>query len=326
MRIPNKLQAGDEVRVVAPSTSMRINQKENARHSIERLEEMGLRVTLGKHVNESDEFTSSSIQSRVEDLHDAFQDSNVKAILTFLGGYNVNQILRYLDYDLIRNNPKNLCGYSDITALGTAIYTQSDLVTYSGPHFSTFGMKKGLEYTEDLFKKCLFAEAPYEIYPADYWSDDPWFRDQENRTFNEQGPFDVLQEGEAEGTIIGGNLCTLNLLQGTEYMPSLKDKILFIEDDYLTEDLIFDRDLQSLLHLPDADKIKALVIGRFQPQSDISDETLRLIIERKAELKRIPIISNVNFGHTQPVSIFPIGGKARIIANGQESKIEILEH
>ncbi|WP_408009653.1 S66 peptidase family protein [Pseudalkalibacillus sp. A8] len=326
MRFPNKLQPGDEVRVVAPSTSMSISNEENRRHSMERLEEMGLGVTFGKHVDKSDEFSSSSIQSRVEDIHDAFRDPNVKAILTFIGGYNVNQLLRYLDYDLIRKNPKILCGYSDITALGTAIYTQSDLVTYSGPHFSTFGMVKGLEYTIEQFKKCLMAEEPYEIHPADYWSNDPWYRDQENRTFNEQGPFDVLQQGEAEGTIIGGNLCTLNLLQGTEYMPSLKDKILFLEDDYLAQDLIFDRDLQSLLHLPDADKIKGLVIGRFQPQSEVSDEALRLIIERKAELEGIPIISNVNFGHTQPVSIFPIGGKARILANAHESKIEIVEH
>ncbi|MCF6411172.1 hypothetical protein [Pseudalkalibacillus salsuginis] len=109
-------------------------------------------------------------------------------------------------------------------------------------------------------------------------------------------------------------------------MPSLKNKILFLEDDYLTQDLIFDRDLQSLLHLPDADKIKCLVIGRFQPQSEVSDEALRMIIERKAELNGIPVISNVNFGHTQPVSIVPIGGKARIKAIGQEAKIEIIKH
>lgn len=85
---------------------------------------------------------SSSIRSRVADIHEAFNDSSVKAILTVIGGFNSNQLLPYLDYDLISENPKILCGFSDITALATAIYTQTELITYSGAHFSSFPWKR----------------------------------------------------------------------------------------------------------------------------------------------------------------------------------------
>jgi muramoyltetrapeptide carboxypeptidase LdcA involved in peptidoglycan recycling len=81
---------------------------------------------------------SSSIASRVEDIHAAFSDSNVRGILTVIGGFNSNQLLDSLDYELIKNNPKILCGYSDITALATAITAKTGLITYSGLHFSTW--------------------------------------------------------------------------------------------------------------------------------------------------------------------------------------------
>ncbi|MCJ7436116.1 MAG: LD-carboxypeptidase [Anaerolineales bacterium] len=89
-----------------------------------------------------DAFDSSPITSRVADIHAAFADPKVKGILTAIGGYNSNQLLRYLDYDLIRANPQILCVFSDITALGTAIYARTGMISYSGPHFSTFGMER----------------------------------------------------------------------------------------------------------------------------------------------------------------------------------------
>lgn len=94
---------------------------------------------------------SSSIQSRVEDLHNAFLDKNVKAILTCIGGFNVNQILEYIDYSIIKNNPKIICGFSDITALINAIFAKTGLVTYHGTHFSSFGFEKDIEYTNQYF-------------------------------------------------------------------------------------------------------------------------------------------------------------------------------
>lgn len=318
-----KLAPGDEIRVIAPATSMIILKEAQVDLAVERLTKLGFFVTFGKNADVHDELFSSSIEERIEDLHEAFTDPNVKGILTAIGGYNSNQLLKYIDYSLIAANPKVFCGYSDITALQLAIYEKTGLVTYSGPHFSSFGVKHGLEYTLESFLEAVTNDAPYEIIPSKTWSDDAWYLDQENRTFHEQQGYMVIQEGEAEGRLIGGNLCTMNLLQGTEFMPSLKDSILFIEDDEESHSRTFDRDLQSLLHLPDAGSIKALLIGRFQKNSNVTEEALRKIILSKEELKNIPIIANVNFGHVQPFATLPIGAVATVKAVDGETEIFI---
>lgn len=93
--------------------------------AIKYLSDKGLEISFSKNSRELDEINSSSIESRIEDLHEAFRDKNVKAILTCIGGFNVNQILEYIDYSVIENNPKILCGFSDITALLNAIYTKT---------------------------------------------------------------------------------------------------------------------------------------------------------------------------------------------------------
>lgn len=321
--VPPRLQPGDEVRVISPSRSMAIIKEKQVEIARNRLEALGFHVTFGKHVHTHDEFFSTSIEERIEDLHDAFLDPNVKGVFTAIGGYNANQLLKYIDFNIIKNNPKVFIGYSDITALNLSIYQKTGLITYSGPHFSTFGMKHGLEYTMNSFIEAITNDAPYEIAPSEFWSDDPWYLDQEDRTFHEQEDYLILQEGSGEGTIMGGNLCTMNLLQGTEFMPSLKGSVLFIEDDDESHALTFDRDLQSLLHLPDANDIQAIVIGRFQKDSQVTEEALRKIISSKRELSHIPIIANVNFGHVSPIATLPIGGKVTIEAKQGSCFIQI---
>jgi len=175
---PEKLKAGDEVRIIAPSRSMSIISEESREIANKRFADLDLKLSFGKHIEENDEFVSSSIQSRVEDIHDAFADKNVKAVLTVIGGFNSNQLLRYLDWDLIKNNPKILCGFSDITALNNAILAKTGLVSYSGPHYSTFGQKLYSDYTLDYFKKCLFSEDAFVIEQSEQWSDDAWYKNQ----------------------------------------------------------------------------------------------------------------------------------------------------
>ncbi len=327
--LPDKLTSGDEVRIIAPSCSLKIVSQENINYAIAALAKLGLKVTFGKHVNEINIFNSSSIESRVEDLHEAFSDKNVKAILSVIGGSNANQLLKYIDYDLIKQNPKIFCGYSDITALQNAIYHKSGLVTYSGIHFSSFAMQKGLEYCVEYFRQIFFSKSTINIKPSDTWSDDAWFLDQGNRVFHENKGYIILNPGEAEGVIIGGNLCTLQLLQGTEYMPSIKDSILFIEADSITAEhcvVEFDRDLQSLLHQPDFATVRGLVIGRFETKFGMSLEKLKLLIKSKQELRNIPIIAGADFGHTMPMFTFPIGGMGRIKAADNSVSIELTKH
>jgi muramoyltetrapeptide carboxypeptidase len=323
--IPEKLKAGDEIRVISPSRSLAMISNEVKEIANARFVDLGLTVSFSENSSEKDDFVSSSIDSRIKDLHTAFLDKNVKAIITTIGGFNSNQLLNYIDFDIIKNNPKIFCGYSDITILQNSIYAKTGLVTYYGPHYSTFGMKKGFDYTIEYFKKCLMQKEDYNLIASKEWSNDQWFLDQEKRDFILNEGIKVFREGAAEGTIIGGNLCTLNLLQGTDFMPSLKDKILFIEDDEETNPNLFDRDLQSLLNQPEFNSVKALVIGRFEKKSEMKKELLEQILSTKKELLNIPILYDVDFGHTSPMTTFPIGGKAKITAK-KESKIKITEH
>ncbi len=325
MITPQKLKQGDEIRIIAPARSLSLLSEELIELAKNNFEKQGFKITFSKNCKEKDVFMSSSIKSRVNDLHEAFSDKKVKAIFTVIGGFNSNQILKHLDYDLIKSNPKILCGYSDITALSNAITAKTGLITYSGLHFSTWGMKKEFEYNLEYFRKCLVEEDEFEVKPSKTWSDDPWYKDQDNRNHIENEGFIILNKGKAEGLIFGGNLCTFNLLQGTEFMPNISNSILFIEDDDMAGDYFgveFDRNLQSLIHQPNFEKVKGIVIGRFQKNTDMNLEKLKYIIATKKELENIPIIANVDFGHTNPLLTFPIGGTVKLkVKNEVELKI-----
>ncbi len=323
---PTKLKSGDEVRIVAPSCSLAIISKERREIANDRFSALGLKLSFGKHLEEKDDFASSSIESRIEDLHDAFRNKNVKAIITAIGGFNSNQLLRYLDWDLIRSNPKIFCGYSDITALNNAIFAKTGLVSYSGPHYSTFGQELYFDYTLEYFKKCLLSENPFEIFSSKEWSDDAWYTNQKERNLIKNDGFLIINDGEASGTIIGANLCTLNLLQGTEYFPELKNSVLFIEDDEESLSHTFDRNLQSLIHLPNFSDIQGIVIGRFQKASKITDDLLTKIIKTKRELDNLPVIANVDFGHTDPKITFPVGGEVNLVVKNGKIKLELVKH
>ncbi|MDO8497714.1 MAG: LD-carboxypeptidase [bacterium] len=323
---PKKLKKGSHLRVIAPSRSLTTISIAGRAYALKKLQSYGFEVSFGKHVEENDDYNSSSIESRLEDIHEAFRDDSVDGILTAIGGYNSNQLLKYLDYELIRNNPKILCGFSDITVLSHAIFAKTGLVTYSGPHFSSWSMKKGFEYSEEYFKKALMYDKPYLIKSSQTWSDDPWYLDQENRVFIQNEGYWVLNEGKAKGRLIGAHVRCLSALQGTEFWPGFKDSLLFMEEDAETTPTIFDRLLQSFIHLPDFKNIQAIVIGRFQKESGMTKKIIGQIVDSKKELKNIPIVANANFGHTTPAITFPIGGEIILEAEQKIVKLEILKH
>lgn len=324
--LPDKLKAGDEVRIISPSRSLSIIGEETRRIAGERFAELGLKLSFGKHVEEMDDFNSSGVVSRLEDLHEAFADTNVKGILTVVGGFNSNQLLRGIDWELIKANPKVFCGFSDITALNNSILAKTGLVTYSGTHYSTFGMKNYFDYALEHFKKAVMSDEPIEVQPSKEWTDDLWFLDQENRQPVANEGWLVIHEGQAQGSIRGGNLCTFNLLQGTEYMPDLDNTILFIEDDEESLPHHFDRNLVSLIQQPSFSGVKAIVIGRFQKASKMTNDLLTQMIETKQELANLPVIANVDFGHTNPIITYPIGGEVSINADIQSPAITITRH
>ncbi|MEV1172160.1 S66 peptidase family protein [Nonomuraea sp. NPDC049784] len=324
---PPKLNRGDVVRVVAPSRSRAMVTEHDHTDIIDaRFAELGLTLSYGRHVDERDAFDSSSIASRVADLHEAFADPSVAAIMTVIGGYNCNELLPYLDWDLIRANPKILCGYSDITALQNAILARTGLVTYSGPHWSTFGMRDHFEQILRWFTDVMFGSDPIALAPAAHWSDDLWFLDQDKRDLVPNEGWWPLRPGSAEGRVVGGNLCTLNLLQGTPYMPPLDGAMLIVEDDFESHPATFARNLTSLLQLPDAAGVRGLAIGRFQPASHMTRSLLEHIIAAQPSLAGIPVLANIDVGHTYPLATFPIGGQAELAVAEGEVSLTLLRH
>lgn len=313
--IPEKLKKGDKVMVIAPARGIKIIGKDVREIAKQRLESLGLQVVFAPNtIDENwDYMGSSTIEKRVADIHTAFADKSVKAVMTIIGGANSNQLLKYLDYELIKNNPKILCGFSDITALLNAVSAQTGLVVYYGPHFSSLGMKYGCDYTFEHFVKMLMSEVKDEVSPSEVWSDDLWFLDQEKREFEANVGYWNIHNGSAKGTIIGGNLGTFNLLLGTKYRPVFsKETILFIEDTEGCSLAEFERLLQALIYQPDFANVKGVVIGRFQKGSKVTREGLEYIINTKQELNELPILANVDFGHTAPLLTIPLGGTAEL--------------
>ena len=307
---PPKLCRGDMVRVVSPARSRALVSEHDHTAIINaRFAELGLTLTFGEHVDDRDLFDSSSIISRVEDLHAAFADPGVSAILTVIGGFNSNELLPHLDWELIGANPKVLCGFSDITALQNAMFTRTGIVTYSGPHWSSFGMRDHFDLTLRWFTAAMFDSDSFALSPSATWTDDLWFLDQDDREVLANEGWWGIQPGEASGRVVGGNLCTLNLLQGTSFMPTLADSILMIEDDCESTPAHFARDLTSLLQLPDAIDVQGLVIGRFQRASGMTRALLEQIVQSQSVLTGVPVLANADFGHTSPVMTFPIGGR-----------------
>jgi muramoyltetrapeptide carboxypeptidase len=326
VRFPPKLRRGDTVRVVAPARSRAMLQHNYSSTIDARFADMGLTLTYGRHVDERDDFDSSSVTSRVEDLREAFADPTVAGIITVIGGFNSNELLPHLDWNLIAANPKILCGYSDITALQNAILAKTGLVTYSGPHWSTFGMRDHFEQTQQWFIDTLIHTGPVELHATSMWTDDLWFLEQDHR---EQLPGEgwwPIQDGSTEGRIVGTNLCTLNLLQGTGMMPSLDGAVLALEDDWMSNPVTFARDLTSLLQLPDARRIRGLAIGRFQRKSQMTRKLLEQIVANQPRLGDLPVLANADFGHTSPLATIPIGGTAALEVGGDNSRLTITDH
>ncbi len=329
MIIAEKLKQGDKIRVISPSRSLSLINDEGLNFAVKRLNDIGLEVDFSKNAREMDDFCSSSIESRIADLHDAFADKSVKGILTTIGGFNSNQLLRYIDYDLIKANPKILCGFSDITVLANAIYAKTGLVTYSGLHFSSFSMEKGFDFSREHFCKCLMQEDEILLSPSKEWSNDTWFLDQNDRDFIKNDGYKIENKGNLQnikGTIIGGNIDTFGALYGTEFFPTFPEStVLFIEECDEQTPQFFDRHLQSLIHQPHFDNVKAILIGRFEKSTKMTDDLLQQIIKSKKELDNILVISGMDFGHTTPAITFPIGGSCEINATNDLS-IKIKRH
>ena len=317
--LPEKINAGDEIRVIAPARSASDIDEAVLARAQTALESLGLKVSFSQYAFSRSQRGCPTDVEKVEDLHAAFLDPNVKGVLTAIGGFNSNQLLGRIDWDIIRANPKIFAGFSDITVLNHAILAKTGLVTFATPNFYCFGLPPESNYSLEYFRRCLFAGQPetYKVRASKEFYDYAWDYDEKSpRSKIVNGGMKIIQPGQASGTLLGGNLCSLNLLNGKEDFPRIKgDIILCLEDDsYDSIPETFERNLQSLIQQPYFRQVKAILFGRFQRESIAANDSLAAIISSKKIGSNIPIVSNLDFGHTDPKFSYKIGGWASVEA------------
>ena len=304
-----RLKKGDHIRVVSPSSSIEsIGGFEANVAAKKKLEALGFRLSFSEHYFEKDIFDSAPIASRVADLEAAFANETVDAILTTIGGFNCNELLPYLDFDLIAQNPKIFCGYSDTTALLNAIYAKTGIQTYMGPSYSSFKMREGQDYQTQAWLNAVTQDS-FTLEPSEEWSSDAWYIPDAPRTFF---PTDwkVYNPGQASGIAIGGNLSTFALLHGTEFAPKPDKYILFLEEAEEDHYVEFTRHFAALLQVyPNP---QAVLIGRFPKETEMTEEILLTILDKHPILKKVPVLYDLDFAHTQPLFTITIGGQVEI--------------
>lgn len=298
-----KLKIWDEIRVISPSESLSTKKEEKIKRAKEVLENMWFRVTFSKNCFEIDDLRTSSVESRLDDLHEAFRDPNVKMIIAAKWGFTAPELVSKIDYELVKSNPKLFMGYSDITNLHAAFYNKAWLKTFWWPNFSWFADNH--DYVNDYFIK-LFVEGedlilePAKEYFDRFYSDDEW---NEIPQKNEGYVFHNYRDFEWE--LLWWTINTGAITWRTDMTFSFNDKVAFLE---YYEGNKYEL-LMDLLDLDNAWVLnaKALLFGRTMWISNITIEDLKEVVSRVPSLKDIPVIFNVDFGHTAPQMIIPYG-------------------
>ncbi len=334
---PPKIKKGDTIGVVAPSSGLAklfLHRIENGKKA---LEEMGFKVVFANHALEMNNYVSASAKERADDINQMFRNKNVKAIICTIGGNHSNQILKYLDFGLIKSYPKIFLGYSDITILHYALAKKANLRTFYGPCLMTeFGeYPKILSYTLKYFQKASMNFEPIgKVEASKEWTDEflDWFHKKDlerpRRLLRNEG-YEWWKEGKVEGEIFGGTIPSINHLAGSEYWVDLTDKVFFIDipegetpgGPYSQAQL--DSFFADLDNLKVFTQIKGLIIGRPYSYKKEDVEKLKDIIGQYTEDANYPILYNANIGHASPMITLPMGVKVRL--DSITDRFEILE-
>jgi len=291
---PQRLKTGEGIGIIAPAGP--VSQPE-LQPGIDLLKSAGHRICYASHIYHKQAYVAGDDNERLQDLHAMFQNDTVKVILCARGGYGTLRLLNKIDFDLIRRNPKIIVGYSDITALLLAIYKESGLVTFHGPVVKD--LLKNRNQNLQSFLKLICSDEPMKL----------------NLTGGR-----ALRPGNAEGTLLGGNLSLICHLVGTPFMPSLGGAILFIEEK--GEPLYrIDRMLTHLRLSHHLEGLVGLIAGGFEDCGDISSIN-QLLLETVSDLN-IPLASGLPVGHGLENVSLPIGLQARL--DTEEMTLSIME-
>ena len=295
---PKRLKIGDTVGIIAPSSG--ISDTEFAK-ALQNMTDLGFKTKVGKYTKTVNGFIAGTDKERLEDLHWAFADKEINAVWCIRGGYGATRFLPAIDFNLIKKNPKIFIGYSDITALHTAIHQNTGLVTFHGPvATSTYS-----DYAKKHVVNTLMnPSAPYKIELS------PDNIAKESKLFKTE----VITKGKAHGKLIGGNLSLLTAMAGTPFaLRNTKGKILFIED-VGEKPYRLDRMFVQLKQSVNLNELAGIALGIFEdcnPPDDKSQTVIDVVRDHLGNLG-IPVIYGLSFGHIRDQFTLPIGIEAEM--------------
>lgn len=273
---PPYLNEGDTVAIIAPAGVVEYDEIIKAQAYLER---RNLRVILGKNIFKSYRYMAGTDEERVDDLHEAFLNPDIKAIVCARGGYGAIRLLKLIDFDLIRRNPKIFCGYSDITALSLMFAKHSDLITFSGP-MAQSDFNDITEFTANSFFNVL------------------------SGGFEEYMSTETYRSGNTEGIIWGGNLSTIVSLCGIDFIP--EEDFIFFTEDLNEAPYRIDKMLTQLVNIKEFRKYcKGIVFGEFL---DCGDENwISEILTETAAILDVPAYGGFKFTHAADKQTVPVG-------------------
>ena len=300
---PKRLQKGDTIAVVAPASPL--NEDDQVYAALETIESLGFKVKQGQNLFQRYAYLAGSDKQRAFDFNAAFADETVDGIITLGGGYGSPRILPFLDYELIRANPKFLMGYSDITALLNGILQQSGLVTFHGP----IANQVFTPYTFSEFEKITIkGESNVLVGAPPEFEGSPGSIERTNRVLR-------IGNGKVKGQLIGGNLSLLATLCGTPYAPDYEGKILFIEE-VAEATYRIDRMLTQLWLSGELQKVAGIAFGKFSGCSTSASWAKQLTVEEvlvsRCEQMGIPALRGLMIGHVPDQTTLPLGCMAEL--------------
>ncbi|OGY78371.1 MAG: hypothetical protein A3B74_01270 [Candidatus Kerfeldbacteria bacterium RIFCSPHIGHO2_02_FULL_42_14] len=286
------LKKNDQITVIAPSRPI-LHLQKDIQKSMARLKKEGFRLIMGRNIHKKNFYAAGTVQERIDDFQNAFNDSKTRLVLCATGGSSSNQLLGEIDFTDIKKYPKLLVGYSDNTTLLLAMYSQTGMAVFHGPDMAEYF------HLNTKAKKCFLEILGGKI-----------------RKYNYPKKMNVIRSGTADGILLGGNLTSFIALLGTKYSPDYKNAVLFWEEVGESPAAIHFK-LQQFKLSGHMKHLAGMIIGHLSEYEDKKyPEDFRkiddIILEVAGEYT-FPIIKVDYFGHNiDDFLTFPIGAKTHI--------------
>ena len=294
---------------MSPSAAITPAVKPQLKEGIAFLRKSGFRTKPGRNHLKVQDGSAGTPEQRAEDINSMFVDGDVDAIICSQGGDTANTCIPYIDFDVMRRNPKIFMGISDITVLLNAFHAQTGLVTFHGNDVMWGFGRKPARYDRDEFTNRLMNGEIGQMRKNSKWK--------------------TVRDGSAEGRLVGGNLRCLLKLAGTPYQPDLSNSILFLEAFDITSDACSYM-FSQLRQIGAFDRVRGVLIGYIwglQSSSRRRECTqMEDILKRTSEDYDFPILKCDDFGHNCPNTVIPVGAKARLFGDENGSGLDILEN